>query len=185
MCFMMAAGAGMAGAMSAITGIASIGVGIMQAAAANQAAAQQYQDQVRYRQEQEVQAQKTLNEQVSQQQSALESEKGKAQGEMADAAIEAYAAESRAMTGAAESGIVGLSVNNLIGSLRGEQARFNSKVQYNAKVGTQNAENELRMAQRTGRARLAEIPIPTKPKFNSGLQIATAVLSGLSSINYG
>ncbi len=157
MCFMMAAGAGMAGAMSAITGIASIGVGIMQAAAANQAAAQQYQ----------------------------ESEKGKAQGELADASIEAYAAESRAMTGAAESGIVGLSVNNLIGSLRGEQARFNSKVQYNAKVGTQNAENELRMAQRTGRARLAEIPIPTKPKFNSGLQIATAVLSGLSSINYG
>lgn len=186
MCIALAGvGAGLSGAMSAITGIASIGIGIMQAGAANAAAAQQYQDQVRYRQEQERQAQITLNEQVAQQSAALESEKGKAQGEMADASIQAYAAESTALTGAAESGIVGLSVNNLVGSLRAEQARFNSKVQYNSKVGQQNAENELRMAKRTGRARLAEIPIPTKPKFNTGLQIASATLSGLSSIDFG
>jgi len=184
MCLMLGAVGGLAGAMSAITGIASIGVGIMQAQAANQAAAADYQERVRFRNEQFVQAQKTLNEQVSQQAAALESEKGKAQGEKADASIQAYAAESRALTGAAESGVVGLSVNNLVGSLYAENARFQNKIDYNAKTAGYNAANELKMAKRGSQARLAEIPIPAKPRFNTGLQIASATLSGLSQIDF-
>ena len=188
MCLFLGAAAGAAGAaaggisaISAVMGIAQMGIGIMQAQAQNAAIAADYQEKVRFRNEQYVQAQKTLNEQVAQQSAALESEKNKAQGEKAEAAIKGYAAESRAQTGAAESGTVGLSVDALIGSVRGEQARFTNKVDYNAKVATYNAGNELKMAKRGAQARLAEIPSPAKPKFNTGLQIATAALSGLST----
>jgi hypothetical protein len=188
MCLFLGAAAGALGgaaggisALSAVMGIAQMGIGIMQANAQNQAIAADYQEKVRFRNEQYTQAQKTLNEQVAQQSAALESEKAKAQGEKAEASIKGYAAESRAMTGAAESGIVGLSVDALVGSIRSEEARFTNKVDYNSKVAGYNAGNELKMAKRGAQARLAEIPIPAKPKFNTGLQIATAALSGLST----
>lgn len=168
-------------ALSAIMGMAQFGIGLMQAQAQNAALAADYQEKVRFRNEQYEQAQKTLNEQVAQQQAALESEKDKAQGEKAAAAIEGYAAASRAQVGAAESGVVGLSVDHLIGSIHAEEGRFQNRLDYNAKVGTFNAQNELRMAKRGSQARLAEIPIPVRPKFNTGLQIATAALSGLST----
>jgi len=184
MCLFMApVAAAMGGmtAMSAVMGIATAGVGIMQSFAQNAAASADYQEKVRFRNEQYVQAQKTLNEQVAQQSMALESEKGKAQGEKAEASIKGYAAVSRAQTGAAESGIVGLSVDALIGSIQGEQARFTNKIDYNSDVATANAGNSLKMAKRGAQARLAEIPIPVKPKFNVGLQIATAALSGFGA----
>lgn len=188
MCLFLGAAAGAAGAMggmttaiSGIMGIAQMGIGIMQANAQNQAIAADYQEKVRFRNEQYQQAQKTLNEQVAQQSAALESEKDKAQGEKAEASIRAYAAADRAQTGAAESGIVGLSVDSLVGSIHAEAGRFNNRIDYNAKVAGYNAGNELKMAKRGAQARLAEIPIPAKPKFNTGLQIATAALSGLST----
>jgi len=168
-------------AMSAIMGVAQFGISMAQSQAQNQALAADYAEKVRFRNEQYKQAQKTLNEQVSQQQAALESQKDKAQGEKADAAIRGYAAASRAQTGAAESGIVGLSVDHLVGSVYAEQGRFANRVDYNSKVATANAGNELRMAQRGAQARLAEIPIPSKPRFNTGLQIATAALSGMGT----
>jgi len=188
MCLFLGAAAGAAagaasgiGALSAVMGIAQMGIGIMQAQAQNQAIAADYAEKVRFRNEQYQQAQKTLNEQVAQQSAALESEKGKAQGEKAEAAIKGYAAVSTAQTGAAESGVVGLSVQNLVGSIYAEQGRFNNRVDYNSNVATYNANNELKMAKRGSQARLAEIPIPVKPKFNTGLQIATAALSGLET----
>jgi len=187
MCLMMAglagaAGAGMSGALGAVMGIAQMGLGIMQAQAGQAAAMADYQNKLQYRREQEKQAQKTLNLQVAQQQAALESQKDKAQGEKADVAIEGYAAQSRIATSAAESGVVGLSVDALLGDAAGRAGRFNNRVDYNAKVGTLNAQNELKMAQRGGGARLAEIPIPVKPRFNMGLEIGAAVLSGLGTM---
>jgi hypothetical protein len=167
--------------IAALTAVASTGLGIAQASAAAQAQAAEYKNQIQYRQEQETQAQKTLNMQVAMQQAALESEKDKAQGEKADAAIEGYAAVSRAKTGAAESGIVGLSVDHLIGAMQGQTGRFNNRIDYNAKVATQNAGNELKMARRGAQARLAEIPIPVKPRFNMGLEIGSAVVSGIGT----
>lgn len=194
MCFFLGAGlaAGAAGAataatssigigtaLSAITSLASIPLSIMQSQAQHAAAMAEYNEKVRYRQEQYEQSQKTLNQTVAQQSAALESEKGKAQGELADQAIEAYAAESRATAAAAESGIVGLSVDNLIGDIRGKAGRFKNRVSYNAKVAQYNTENELKMAQRGQQARVNEIPIPVKPRYNAGLEIGAAVVSGL------
>lgn len=176
------ASAGIGTALSLVSTVAGFGIQIAQASAAQSAAMAEYNNQVEYRRRQEEQAQKTLNLQVAQQQAALESEKGKAQGEKADIAIEGYAAKSRASAAAAESGIVGLSVANLMGDIEGRIARAEGKIDYNAKVGFYNAKNELKMAQRGHGARLAEIPIPVKPRFNMGLEIAAAGVSALSSI---
>jgi len=180
--FALGAAAGAGSALSAITTVASIGIGIAQAMAANAAAQAEYQNQVQWRKQQEIQAQKTLNLQVAQQQQALESQKDKAQGAKAEYAIEGYAAKSRAQAISAESGVVGLSVDNLIGDITARTARATGKIDYNAAVAGVNANNELKMAQRGLGARLAEIPIPVKPKFNMGLAIASNVVSGLSGL---
>jgi hypothetical protein len=167
------------GGLAALSAIASTGIGIMQAQAQNDAAQAEYEEKVRFRNEQFVESQKTLNLQVAQQQAALNSETDKAQGEKADVAIEAYQTISRARVSAAESGVVGLSVDNLVSSIKGEAGRFNNRVDYNTKVAGQNADNELKNAKRGAQARLTSIPIPSKPKFNTGLQIGAAVVSGL------
>ena len=190
MCFFLgAAAAGAAGAagsmagigtaISAITSLATIPLSIMQAQAQQDAQMEAYRREVEHRNKQFEESQKTLNQQVAQQQAALNSERDKAQGEKARAAMDAYAAESRATASAAESGVVGLSVEHMVGSIRGELGRFNSTIDYNAKVAEHNTVNELKMAQRGQQARVNSIPIPVKPKFNMGLEIGSAVLSGL------
>lgn len=179
-----AAGAmgGLSGAMTAITSIAGIGMSIMQANAQNQAAAAQYRNQVEYIKRQEVQTQKTLNQQVAQQALQSQSDTAKLQGEKADTSIRAYKAASRASAAAAESGVVGLSVDNLIGDIWGEAGRHENRIDYNAKVGRGQANMQLKMAQRSGAARIASMEIPVRPKFNTGLQVGSAVLSGLSGL---
>ena len=179
-----AAGAmgGISSALTAVTSIASIGIGIMQSNAQNQAAAAQYKNQVEYIRRQEEQTQKTLNLQVAEQRAQYNSDLDKAQGEKADAAISAYKAKSKASAAAAESGVVGLSVDNLIGDIEGEAWRYNARNDYNAKVAYQQGNASLKNAQRTGAARIASMEIPVKPKFNTGLQIGSAVLSGLGGL---
>lgn len=174
-------GAGMSSALGGFMAIAQIGLGIAQSMAANSAAQAQYQQQVQFRKEQERQAQKTLNLQVAQQQAALESEKDKAQGALADAAIDTRRKESLATTMAAESGVVGLSVDSLKGAILGEGGRYKNRIAYNSKVGTFNAENELKMAQRGHGARLAEIPIPIKPRSTLAIDALGAVVGGLGT----
>jgi len=168
--------------MTAITSIAGIGMSIMQSNAQNQAAAAQYRNQVEYIQRQEVQTQKTLNQQVAQQQMQTLSDTQKLQGEKADTSIKAYKAASRATAAAAESGVTGLSVDNLIGDIWGEAARHENRVNFNANVGRTQGEMSLKMAQRQGAARIAAMEIPVRPKFNTGLQIGSAVLGGLSGL---
>lgn len=180
--FALGAAAGAGSALTAISTVASIGIGIAQAMASNAAAQAEYENQMQYRKQQETQAQKTLNLQVAQQQQALESAKDKAQGAKAEYAIEGYAAKSRAQAASAESGVVGLSVDNLIGDITGRTARATGKIDYNAAVAGVNAGNELKMAQRGLGAKLADIPIPVKPKFNVGLQVASNVVSGLGNL---
>lgn len=185
MCVMLGAAAGMgamSGVMTAVTSIAGIGMSIMQANAQNQAAAAQYRNQVEYIKRQEIQTQKTLNQQVAQQQLQTQSDTEKLQGEKADTSIRAYKAASRATAAAAESGVTGLSVDNLIGDIWGEAGRYENRVDYNAKVGRTQANMSLKMAQRQGAARIASMEIPVKPKFNTGLQIGTAVLGGLQGL---
>lgn len=177
-----AAGAGIGSALSAVSTIAGIGLSIMQAAASNAAAQAEYQNQLQYRKQMETQAQKTLNLQVAQQQAALESEKDKAQGAKADYAIQGYAMQSRAQAVSAESGIVGLSVDNLIGDIRGRTNRALAKIDANAAIAGVNANNELKMAQRGYGAKLAEIPIPTPPINTMGLQVVSAVVSGIGQL---
>lgn len=172
-----AAGAAAGGAASMSTGLGMM-LSIAQAAVGYMGAMQQYNAQIAHMKKQEIQAQKTLNLQVSQQQAALESEKDKAQGALADAAIEVNAKQSTAGTMAAESGIVGISVDNLKGAILGEGGRYKQRIMYNSEVAQMNAENELKMAQRGAAARLAEIPIPTKPSF---LPFAVQGLSGIVS----
>lgn len=173
---------GISSALTAVTSIASIGIGIMQSNAQNQAAAAQYKNQVEYIRRQEEQTQKTLNLQVAEQRAQYNSDLDKAQGEKADAAISAYKAKSKASAAAAESGVVGLSVDNLIGDIEGEAWRYNARNDYNAKVAYQQGNASLKNAQRTGAARIASMEIPVKPKFNTGLQIGSAVLSGLGGL---
>lgn len=172
-----AASAGIGSALSAFSTIASMGLGIAQAMASQQAANAQYESQMEFRRQQEIQAQKTLNMQVAQQAMALESEKGKAQGEKADIAIAAYEAASRATASAAEAGVVGVSLGNILGNIDAKQARGEGKIDYNSQVAYYNAENELKMAQRGHGARLAEIPIPQKPSF-----LPTAISIGSSIV---
>lgn len=184
MCIFAAAGiaGGIGSALSAISTVASIGIGIMQASAQQQAANAQYQQQMQYRKDQEVQAQKTLNAQVAQQNMSLESEKDKAQGAKADAAIKTYAAISRASTGSAEAGITGLSVDNLLGAVEGEGGRTQSRIDYNSKMAIANTDNELKIAQRGGTARLHEIPIPIKPANTFGIDALSSVVSGIGQL---
>lgn len=164
----------------AIATIASIGVGIAQAAAAQSAAMADYQNKLQYRKEQEVQNQKTLNQQVANMQAHAESNKDKVQGEMAEGSIATYAKVSTAQTMREESGASGgLSTAHLLGAIRGEGATFNSRLLYNAKADMYNNQNELKMAQRGAQARLAEIPIPVKPTNTFGLDALSAVASGL------
>lgn len=179
-----AAGAmgGISSALTAVTSIASIGIGIMQANAQNQAAAAQYKQQVEYVKRQEEQTQKTLNLQVAEQRLQQQSDLDKMQGEKADTSIKAYKAASRATAAAAESGVTGLSVDNLIGDIWGEAARYENKVDGNAKRGNAMASMSLKQAQRQGAARIHAMEIPVKPKFNTGLQIGSAVLSGLGGL---
>jgi hypothetical protein len=180
MCIFAAAGIG--AGLSALTTVASMGIGIMQAMAQQSAANAQYQQQLQYRKDQEVQAQKTLNAQVAQQSASLESQKDKAQGAKADAAIQTYAAMSRASTGSAEAGVVGLSVDNLLGAVQGEGGRTQNRIDYNSKVAQYNTENELKIAQRGGTARLHEIPIPVKPANTFGIDALSSVVSGLGQL---
>lgn len=188
MCLMLgaAAGAGMAGGLSgvmtAVTSIAGIGMSIMQANAQNQAAAAQYKNQVEYIKRQEIQTQKTLNQQVAQQQLQTQTDTEKLQGEKADTSIKAYKAASRASAAAAESGVVGLSVDNLIGDIWGEAGRYNAKTDHAANVGRYQGKMNLKSQQRGGAARIAAMEIPVKPKFNTGLQIGTAVLGGIQGL---
>lgn len=187
MCIMLgAAAAGAAaggmGGIGSVLGIAQMGLGIMGAMSQYQAQQQAYQEQVRFRQEQAVQAQKTLNQQVAQHQAAIASERGKAQGEMADTAIRARKAESTAQTGAAESGVVGLSVGHLTADIMGEKARFDNRIRYNSEMATFNTMNELKMAQRGAQSQVASIPIPQKPSFlPTAVNIGSAVVSGLGT----
>lgn len=179
-----AAGAmgGLGSAMTALTSVASIGIGMMQANAQNQAAAAQYRNQVEYIRRQEVQTQKTLNLQVAEQRAQYNSDLDKAQGQKADTSIRAYKAASRASAAAAESGVTGLSVDNLIGDIWGEAGRANHSVDYNAKVAHQGGSAALKNAQRQGAARIHSMEIPDKPKFNTGLQFASAALSGIGNL---
>lgn len=173
---------GLSGVMTAVTSIAGIGMSIMQANAQNQAAAAQYRNQVEYIKRQEIQTQKTLNLQVAEQRAQYNSDIAKAQGEKAETRIRAYKAESRASAAAAESGVTGLSVDNLIGDIWGEAGRFENKVDFNAKVAHQQGSSSLKNAQRQGAARIASMEIPVRPKFNTGLQVGSAVLSGLGGL---
>lgn len=181
-----AAGAGAMGgigsAIGALSSVASIGIGIMQSRAQNEAAAAQYRNQVEMVNRQEEQSQKTLNLQVAEQRAQHQSDLDKAQGEKADNRIRAYKAESRATAAAAESGVTGLSVDNLIGDIQGEAARFDQKIAMNSKVSHQQGTSALKNAQRQGAARIASMEIPVAPKFNTGLQIGSAVLSGLGGV---
>ncbi len=177
-----AAGAAAGGSMGIGTAlsVASTAMGIMGAMSQYQAQQQAYQEQVRFRQEQATQAQKTLNQQVAQHQAALASERGKAQGEMADTAIRARKAESTAQTGAAESGVVGLSVGHLTADIMGEKGRFDNRIRYNSEMATFNTMNELKMAQRGAQSQVASIPIPQKPSFlPTAVNIGSSVVSGL------
>ena len=186
MCVFAAAGAaaGAMGGIGSIMGIAQMGLGIAGAMASHQAQMAQYNEQVRHRMEQAKQAQETLNQQVAQQNAALNSERDKAQGEKAEVAIEGYAAKSRARAASAEAGIVGLSVDNLIAGIEGKVGRFNNRIDYNANVATFNAENSLKMAQRGAEARIASIPIPTKPSFAPTMvSIGSSVLSGIGTMH--
>lgn len=176
-----------AGGLGSVMGIAQIGLGIMGAMASHQAQMAQYKEQVRFRMEQAKQAQKTLNQQVAQQQAALSSEVGKAQGAIAEASIDAYAAKSKAAAAAAESGIVGLSVDHLLAGVDGKKGRYENRIRYNAEMGAFNAENELKMAQRGAEARVASIPIPTKPSFAPTLvSIGSSIVQGVGTMHkYG
>lgn len=164
----------------AITAIASIGLGIAQAAAQQQAAMADYENKLQYRKEQEVQNQKTLNQQVANMQAHAERNKDIVQSKMAENEIDTYRRLSTEQTYSAEAGRTGLSVAALRGAIAGEGATFNSRLLYNAKADQYNNENELKMAQRGAQARLAEIPIPVKPTNTFGIDALSAVVSGVS-----
>lgn len=162
----------------------SIGMTAVSGAMAYVGQQQQYAAQVENIHRQETQAQKTLNLQWSQQKGALESERDKAQAAKADASIAGNAAAGKAIAQSAESGVVGLSVGNLLGSIEGETNRYNGQIDSNARVGTANANAAMKMAQRGGAARLASIPIPTKPSFLPSLVgIASGITGNISDYN--
>lgn len=167
--------------------IAQAGLGIMGAMASRQAQMAEYNEQVRFKMEQAKQAQETLNQQVAQQQQAIQSDLGKVQGEGAEVSIDAYSAQSRAAAAAAESGIVGLSVDNLIGSVEGKKGRYLNRMSYNANMGQANAENSLKMAQRGAQSTVASIPNPTKPSFAPTLvSIGSSIVGGIGgAYKYG
>lgn len=183
-----AAGAagGAMGGIGTIMGVAQMGLGIMGAMASHSAQMAEYNEQVRFRMEQAKQQQKTLNQQVAQQTAAYNSELDKAQGEKAETAIQAYKAVSAQKTRTLGAGIDagGMTFQHLIADIYGEQGRFNNRVDYNAKVATQNTENQLKMAQRGAQAEVASIPIPTKPSFAPTLvSIGSSIVSGIGTIH--
>lgn len=165
----------------AITAIASIGLGIAQAAAQQQAAMADYQNKVQYRKEQEIQNQKTLNQQVANMQQHAESQTQKTSGAMFEERVKTARLASTASVASIESGRTGLSTAALLGSIKGEGARAEGTLRYNASVADAENNLQLKMAQRGAQARLAEIPIPVKPRNTFGIDALSAVVGGVSS----
>lgn len=176
-----AAAGSAASSLSTFSTIAGIAMSGLSAMAQYQAQQQQYQAAMEHRRQQEIQAQKTLNLQVAQQQTNLEQQKGISQGRMAEYARDAAEASSYASAAAAENGVVGLSVSNVTANINAKLQRAVGKEKYNSDVAYYNSNNELKMAQRGLGARLAEIPTPIKPSFLPfALQAGTSALSGLT-----
>lgn len=181
MCLAMAGLAGAAGAGGMGLGsMLQIGFSVMGSIMEYSGQMQQYQEQMRHRAEQAKQAQETLNQQVYQQQGQYESELNKAQQENFKVTRKALSASSTASASAAESGITGLSVANLLGEVAFEEGMFAGEMSYNTENTTRKAKNELKMAERGATARLASIPIPTKPSFGPTLvNIGSSIVSGI------
>jgi hypothetical protein len=180
----LAAAGGAAGGGMGLGSILNIGMSVMGSMMEYSGQMQQYNAQMQHRAEQAKQAQETLNQQVYQQQGQYESELNKAQQEKFKVTRKAMGAASRASASAAESGIAGLSVQNLLGEVGFEHGSFMGELNYNTTVNTKKANNELKMAERGATARLASIPIPTKPSFGPTLvNIGSSIVGGLSNRN--
>lgn len=166
--------------MGSFLSIAQVGLGIAGSLMQYQGQMAAYQEQLRFRAEQEKQAQETLLQQAAQQDQQTESELNKVQNEKFEATRTSMQAASRATAAAAESGVTGLSVANLMGSNSFEENLFTGKLDYNTEVYHKQSRNSLRMAQRGAEARVASIPIPTKPSFGPTLiNIGSNIVGGL------
>lgn len=183
-----AAAAGAAAATGAATAgfsgmqFLQIGLGVMGAISSYQAQMAQYREQVRFRNEQAKQAQKTLNQTVAQQQTQRESQLNKAQQEGFKAARIGMVKKAQASAAAAESGAFGLSTAHLLSDYDRQVGEFGAELNYNSDVQYKDTKNQLRMAERGAQARLASIPIPTKPSFlPTMIEIGGSILGGLGS----
>lgn len=183
MCIMAAGAlAGAAGgAMGGLGSMLQIGFSVMGQVMQYQGQMAQYNEQMRHRAEQAKQAQETLNQQVTQQQASYESELNKTQQEKFKVTKAALVATSRASASAAESGVTGLSVSNLLGEIEMGREEFLAEANYNTEIADKNVNNELKMARRGAEARVASIPIPTRPSFAAtAIGIGQSIVSGMN-----
>lgn len=173
---------GIGAAIGIIGTIASTAATMASAQAADDAAWADYQNKLDFRERQAEENQKTLNQQVANQQAALESEKNKAQGELAENAIKNMSVRGRLVAQGQEAGVDGYSLAHILASSAGEFGRFENRVRYNSAVGTQEALLSLQMAERGQQADLARIPIPQPPVSTAGIKTVGALGSAAGSI---
>jgi len=171
-------------AAAAVPLMLQVGSAVASGAMGYMAQRQQYSAAMDHRAEQAKQAQETLNQTVNQHQMQYASEVNKAQQEKFKVARASLSARSSASASAAESGVAGLSVNNLLGEVNLEEGMFTAEVDYNTEVMGNTTKNRLKMAERGAQAQLASIPIPEAPSFMANAIGIGANVASIYAKNY-
>lgn len=156
MCLMLAPGL-MAG-LSLITGIASTAVGFMGQQQAYEAQNEMWKENIKN-------AQETARNQYAHTQNRWVQERNAASLEKQNANIDVVQATSTAEAAAAEGGVAGNSVTQLLASYYGKQGRYNDSVDQNYQMNRDYLWASMDQTKNQTQSQINSIPKPVKPSF--------------------
>ena len=173
MCLMLAPGL-MAG-LSLITSVASTVVGYMGQQQQYQAQNQMYKENIRN-------AQQTARDQYAHTQNRWIQERNAASLEKQNANIDVVQAAATAEAAAAEGGVQGNSVSQLLASYYGKQGRFNDAVDQNYQMSRDYLWASMDQTKNQTQSQINSMPKPIKPSFlDAAIRIAGQGLEAASS----
>lgn len=173
MCLMLAPGL-MAG-LSLITGIASTAVGFMGQQQAYEAQNEMWKENIKN-------AQETARNQYAHTQNRWVQERNAASLEKQNANIDVVQATSTAEAAAAEGGVAGNSVTQLIASYYGKQGRYNDSVDQNYQMNRDYLWASMDQTKNQTQSQINSIPKPVKPSFlDAAIRMAGQGLQAMQS----
>lgn len=173
MCLML--GAPLMAGLQLAMGVASTVVGFMGQQQAYKAQMQQYKENIRN-------AQETAREQYAHTQNRWLQERKAASMEKTNANIDVVQATSTAEAAAAEGGVQGSSVSQLIASYYGKQGRYNDAIDQNYQMNRDYLWASMDQTKRQMQSQINSMPRPQKPSFlDAAIRIAGQGLEAASS----